>query len=153
MAAVRVRAGGRGIGFLVGSGFLFWGLEASGAASSEKAFGLTLKSAIEVCEPRGQRAYLSRLICADGRPPEFERIGSMGLRNEFPSGMSEKEKQRILNASMGMGRLEPGSLDHHVVDAYSVTCESGSSTVYLDMYHCDTPAPDVAPDGFSIQPD
>lgn len=59
--------------------------------------------------PAGQRAYLARLRCSDGRAPAFDRIGSMGAG---PYGS--------------------------IVDAYQVNCAGGSpasSVVHMDMYH------------------
>ncbi|HMO76382.1 MAG TPA: hypothetical protein PKD99_15330 [Sphingopyxis sp.] len=64
---------------------------------------------VRAAMPPGQRAYLSRLRCADGQKPEFERMGSMGIG---PFG--------------------------NIVDGYSVRCEGSepaSATVYMDMYH------------------
>jgi hypothetical protein len=59
--------------------------------------------------PQGQRAYLNRLRCSDGKRPKFSRLGSAGIS---PYG--------------------------NIVDLYSVTCKKGEpkeSEVYLDMYH------------------
>lgn len=64
---------------------------------------------VRAAMPPGQRAYLSRLRCADGQKPAFERIGSMGIS---PFG--------------------------NIVDGYSVRCEGSEpaeTTVYMDMYH------------------
>lgn len=59
--------------------------------------------------PPGQRAYLSRLRCADLSRPEFYRAGSAGIS---PYG--------------------------NIVDVYIVTCvgsEPAKSEIYIDMYH------------------
>ena len=57
--------------------------------------------------PRGERAYLSRLRCADGKAPAFNRIGSFG---KGPYG--------------------------HILDGYNVKCEDKDAvTVFMDMYH------------------
>ena len=57
--------------------------------------------------PRGERAYLSRLRCADGKAPAFNRIGSFG---KGPYG--------------------------HILDGYNVKCEDKDPvTVFMDMYH------------------
>lgn len=59
--------------------------------------------------PPGQRAYLSRLRCADLSRPEFYRAGSAGMS---PYG--------------------------NIVDVYIVTCadsEPAKSEIYIDMYH------------------
>ena len=58
--------------------------------------------------PPGQRAYLSRLRCADGKAPAFQRAGSMGA-GVFGS----------------------------IVDAYDVTCAGSTpakSVIIMDMY-------------------
>lgn len=58
--------------------------------------------------PQGQRDYLARLRCANGRAPEFERAGSMGL----------------------------GPYDK-IVDLYTLHCENGPvRQITMDMYHC-----------------
>ncbi|KQW86322.1 hypothetical protein [Brevundimonas sp. Root1279] len=67
------------------------------------------KNPVRANMPAGQREYLSRLRCADGRAPSASRIGSMGAG---PYGS--------------------------IVDAYAVICAGSSpaeSTVYMDMYH------------------
>jgi hypothetical protein len=59
--------------------------------------------------PQGQRAYLARLRCADGKAPKFFREGNFGI----------------------------GVYDN-IVDGYRVTCEGSepaSSLIYMDMYH------------------
>ncbi|MBP6749521.1 MAG: hypothetical protein KA144_07780 [Xanthomonadaceae bacterium] len=58
--------------------------------------------------PQGQRDYLARLRCANGRAPEFERGGSLGL----------------------------GPYDR-IVDLFTLHCENGPvRQVTMDMYHC-----------------
>ncbi len=57
--------------------------------------------------PRGERAYLNRLRCGDGKAPKFYRIGSFG---EGPYG--------------------------NILDGYSVKCgEADAVTIFMDMYH------------------
>lgn len=59
--------------------------------------------------PTGQRAYLARLRCEDGRAPQFFRMGSFGLG---PYG--------------------------RILDGYSVSCAGDPDTnhqVFMDMYH------------------
>jgi hypothetical protein len=57
--------------------------------------------------PRGERAYLNRLRCADGKAPAYHRIGSFGLG---PYG--------------------------NIIDGYNVKCEDKDPvTVFMDMYH------------------
>ena len=78
---------------------------------------------VRVGGPGGQRAYLSRLRCEDGRYPEFERIGSMGVG---PWG--------------------------YIVDGYSVVCASGQkATIFMDMYHSRHQEDRTVP-GFTIEP-
>ena len=81
------------------------------------------KNPVRVGGPAGERAYLARLRCEDGRYPEFEREGSTGLG---PYG--------------------------YIMDIYSVNCASGQkASVFMDMYHStiqeDRPVP-----GFTIEP-
>jgi hypothetical protein len=62
---------------------------------------------VRVGGPAGERAYLARLRCEDGRYPEFEREGSAGIG---PWG--------------------------YILDVYSVNCASGQkASVFMDMYH------------------
>jgi hypothetical protein len=75
--------------------------------------------------PQGQRAYLERLRCSDGRAPEFNRIGNFGV-----------------------------GVYGNIVDGYNVDCgtaEPGRAQVFMDMYHRgyveDRPVP-----GFTIIP-
>lgn len=59
--------------------------------------------------PEGQRAYLQRLRCANGRAPSFRRIGSDGE-----------------------------SIYGNILDLYEVNCrraEPGRVDVFIDMYH------------------
>ena len=57
--------------------------------------------------PRGERAYLNRLRCADGKAPAYHRIGSFGIG---PYG--------------------------NILDGYNVKCEEKEPvTVFMDMYH------------------
>jgi hypothetical protein len=64
---------------------------------------------VRVTMPQGQRLYLSRLRCSDGKAPEFYRQGNVG----------------------------PGPFGN-IVDLYKVSCpgaEPLESDVYMDMYH------------------
>lgn len=112
-------------------------------------YGKTREQAIEVCRPDGQRAYLARLVCPDQSHPKFVRFGSVGPRNELPADMRPDEalKRRIEDR---FAPLAEGAIDHHVVDGYTVTCGTNETQLYLDLYHCHTPPPDVAPEGFTI---
>ncbi|WP_416462546.1 hypothetical protein [Sphingomonas sp. VDB2] len=70
--------------------------------------------------PEGQRAYLSRLRCADGKAPAFARGGSVGM-----------------------------GVFGYIVDVYGVTCPgSQAEQVYIDMYH--RHREDSAPPGFTM---
>ncbi|MBX7491913.1 hypothetical protein K3163_01675 [Qipengyuania sp. 1NDW9] len=67
------------------------------------------KNPVRASRPQGQRAYLSRLRCADLSRPEFTRAGNVGMG---PFG--------------------------NIVDAYVVTCadsEPAERTIHMDMYH------------------
>jgi len=59
--------------------------------------------------PRGQRAYLNRLRCDDGKSPSYGRVGSMGV-----------------------------GIYGQIVDGYEVICEGSEpakTMVIMDMYH------------------
>ena len=78
---------------------------------------------VRVGGPGGQRAYLARLRCEDGRYPEFERAGSVGVG---PWG--------------------------YIMDAYSVNCASGQKAmVFMVMYHSRHREERTVP-GFTIEP-
>jgi len=75
--------------------------------------------------PRGQRAYLDRLRCADGTAPSYSRVGSMGAG---PYGS--------------------------IIDGYEVICAGGEpadSIIMIDMYHPGH-VEKAAPKGFTIVP-
>lgn len=75
--------------------------------------------------PEGQRAYLSRLRCADGRAPAFQRMGSYGAG---PYGS--------------------------IIDGYEVLCAGSSparSEIFIDMYHATHVEAAPVP-GFTIVP-
>lgn len=83
-------------------------LEQAIAEASRYPLG-SRENPVRAARPQGQRAYLSRLRCADLSRPEFTRAGNVGLG---PFG--------------------------NIVDAYVVRCEGGepaSRTIYMDMYH------------------
>ena len=78
------------------------------------------RNPVRVEMPRGQRAYLAALRCADGATPSFERGGSTGVG---PYG--------------------------YMLDVYAVTCPGKEPvSVYMDMYH-DQPETQPVP-GFTI---
>ena len=75
--------------------------------------------------PGGQRAYLNRLRCADGKRPAFFRVGSFG------AGPYER-----------------------IIDGYEVTCKGSTpetSMVFMDMYHPGHKEAAAVP-GFTIEP-
>ncbi len=75
--------------------------------------------------PGGQRAYLNRLRCADGKRPAYFRVGSFGL----------------------------GVYDR-IIDGYEVTCKDSTpekAMIYMDMYHPGHKEPAAVP-GFTIEP-
>lgn len=128
------------------------------AAANPKSRGKTSKStdgnngssrltAINVCDPRGQRDYLSRLRCPDGRAPRVERIGSVGPRND---PKTERENQLMMEQTLEMKKVEAGEKDFHVVDEYSAACTEVRHSIFLDMYHCGEPEPGAAPKGFTL---
>lgn len=47
--------------------------------------------------------------------------------------------------------LQPGELDHHVVDGYEVNCGAARRVLFMDMYHCNSAPPDGAPPGFTLK--
>jgi hypothetical protein len=110
-------------------------------------YGESQGTAIEVCHPDGERAYLARLVCPNGAPATFDRLGTYGPRNELPSDKPLSEQV----ASARRDPLEPGEVDYHVVDGYEVACGTSKRLLYLDMYHCHQPAPTQAPPGYSLK--
>ena len=110
--------------------------------------GDTKATAIEVCMPPGQRAYLNRLLCADGSKPSYFRVGNFGPRNEVPPNLSDEDQARLM-----LGKLQPGDPDLHIVDGYQVSCGETKRMVYMDMYHCKQAPPTAVPAGFGKQAD
>lgn len=78
------------------------------AIAAAEAFSLGSKeNPVRENMPQGQRAYLSKLRCANGDAPKFERGGSAG---ESPYG--------------------------YMMDVYEVSCSDAESvSIYMDMYH------------------
>jgi tetratricopeptide (TPR) repeat protein len=67
----------------------------------------SIKNPVRAFRPAGQREYLRRLRCPDGKPPKFERQGSIG---RGPYG--------------------------NILDMYDVKCESiPPISIAMDMYH------------------
>lgn len=131
---------------------LLW---AAGAAKPEKEPtkapagdpGSTPATALNVCTPDGETAYLARLRCPDGRAPKFERSGSVGPRRD---PQTKQEEDLMSKHAIEMAKVKPGEPDFHILDAFEVTCADGKHEVFLDMYHCGEPEPTVAPKGFTL---
>jgi hypothetical protein len=113
--------------------------------------GESKQTAIEVCKPAGERAYLSRLVCSTGQSPTFKRVGSIGSRNEIPNSLSAEQQKVLLDKLLRYTPLQPGEPDYHVIDGYEVVCGEEKRIVFLDMYHCDQPPPSAAIRGFTIR--
>lgn len=78
------------------------------------------------------------------------RAGSVGPRTPIPPDLSEAAADKLLRDNMAMKPLRAGAADHHWIDAYTVTCGSADTTLFMDMYHCSSEPPDFAPTGFDI---
>lgn len=84
--------------------------------------GLSEYNPVRVNGPRGQREYLSRLICPNGQAvTAFSRVGSVG---SGPYGS--------------------------ILDLYEIDCGNKTYSVYMDMYHPNYKE-DRPIDGFTIQ--
>ncbi len=115
-------------------------------------WGESKASAIEVCKPEGQRAYLDQLVCSDGSSPAYRRVGSFGSRNEVPKNLTKEQEADLLQALFTGRALRPGEKDHHIVDGYELSCGQSKRMVYMDMYHCNSAPPKQAPAGFTLRP-
>lgn len=103
--------------------------------------------------PAGQRAYLSRLICAGGLAPEYRRVGSFGPRSNIPNDLTQDQQKALLDRLRGAIPPQPGEPDYHIVDGYELACGAEKRIIYMDMYHCGQPTPAEAPHGFSLRPE
>lgn len=77
--------------------------------SSKKISGAlgTKTNPVRCDDPKGERQYLNRLRCPNGKPPKYSRIGSFGFG---PYG--------------------------NILDGYRVECEGrDEAVVFMDMYH------------------
>ncbi|MEJ8849283.1 hypothetical protein [Variovorax rhizosphaerae] len=108
-------------------------------------------SAIEVCKPSGQRAYLDRLQCTDGSIPAYRRVGSFGGRNELPANLTKEQQIAQLERNFSGAALKPGETDYHVIDGYEVSCGPVKRMIYMDMYHCNQAPPAEIPSGFQLR--
>lgn len=109
---------------------------------------MSIATAVEVCRPQGQRAYLRRLRCPDGSTPTFSRGGS-GQSRTLPK--TPEEEKLVAEQMFRQGPLKPGEPDYHIIDYYDVRCGDRTTTVIMDMYHCAQPEPTQAPPGFTIE--
>ena len=125
---------------------------AAPAEPVSSGLGLSKATAIEVCRPLGERAYLNQLQCADGERPKYRRVGSFGPRTATPPPSSDAEAKAQLKRALSAKTLRPGEPDIHVVDGYEVVCSDGKHMIYMDMYHCEQPPPSEAPPGFRLRP-
>ena len=108
--------------------------------------GLDRETALEVCKPPGEHAYLKRLRCTDGSTPTYSRRGSVGTRHPATEG----DEERMLAQMDAQHSLSPGEIDLHILDLYDVVCPEKVYSLFLDMYHCRQPTPDVAPLGLAL---
>jgi hypothetical protein len=111
--------------------------------------GESKTTAIEVCRPQGQHAYLNRLQCSDGSTPSYSRIGNVGERSDVPKKPA-KEPESIIFTEY-LITLKPGEADYHIVDKYELSCGSVKRIIFMDMYHCIQSAPTEAPSGFKLR--
>lgn len=74
--------------------------------------GATRETAVAVCMPAGERAWIEARRCADGTAPVYARVGSVGA-----------------------------GPDGHILDLYEVKCPEKSWEVFMDMYHCEDEDP------------
>ena len=94
--------------------------------------------------PAGQRAYLDRLRCPNGKPPHYKRIGNFGIGpyGTIIDGYSVIcEKKQMVDSYPDMKTA--------VKDALRPNTQNKSTTLYLDMYHPDI-TEERAPEGFMI---
>ena len=81
------------------------------------------KNPVRVNMPPGERSYLDRLRCADGRTPQYNRSGSVGT-----------------------------GVYGNILDLYAVQCTGSTpdeSAIYMDMYFADHVETNAVP-GFTI---
>ena len=99
-------------------------LDRSVAIAAARPLG-SQKNPVRAEMPMGERAYLARLRCSDGKVPQFQRRGSTG---SSPYG--------------------------NIMDIYDVNCGEaapGRVEVYMDMYHRGYTERQPVP-GFTILP-
>jgi hypothetical protein len=94
--------------------------------------GRSRESAVEVCLPPGEKAFLEAWRCPDGVQPHQHRIGSIGSRNQ----PIDPNDPRLLLQMDPERPLEKGEPDFHIVDAVEMRCPGATYTLFVDMYHC-----------------
>jgi hypothetical protein len=109
--------------------------------------GISRTAAIEVCGPNGEHAYFDRLTCPDGNLVKYEQIGMRGRRND-PASKGEEEAARY--QALTSVPIPNGQRDFHMLDEYTVECTAGTTTLYVDRYHCPDPTDQRPPRGFSF---
>lgn len=114
------------------------------AMADDGSWGLQQGNPVPVCQPPGQRAWLQQLRCADGSALSWRRIGSIGTRTPMPADFPIATLEKYMSGEP----LADGEVDYHMVDGYQVDCGGKVQQLYLDMYHCELPAPQRAPAGF-----
>ena len=135
------------------SGVTAVGSDAAGSAAGEELQegpGLSVTEAIEVCEARGQRNYLSKLVCPDNSHPTFRRVGSFGTRDPYPGDLPPEKADEILLRLIRDPTLKPGEPHFHMVDGYEVECPGRRTMIYMDMYHCGQELQPLVPPGFTL---
>ena len=123
---------------LLGAGFV------PPAMADDGSWGLQQGNPVPVCKPPGQHAWLQQLRCADGSALSWRRSGSVGTREPLPPGSPLPTPEKYASGEP----LAEGEVDYHMVDRYQVDCGGKVQQLYLDMYHCELPAPRRAPAGF-----
>ena len=118
----------------------------------EASLGRSKLSPIEFCRISGKEEYLARLVCESGDPIEVGQRGNVGPRTETKSNATQEEVREMIRRNLLYSTPATGEPDYHIVDVYPVKCGTRVRFVYLDMYHCDKPAPTNAPRGFKIRP-
>lgn len=110
-------------------------------------FGLVKELAVEVCYPPGEQEFLHRLRCPDGSAARQVDRGSVGTRTT----PRDPNDPRLLEQLDAGRKLRPGEPDFHVVDRFLLSCPDGDRTVFVDMYHCNQPPPEQAPEGMALR--
>ena len=114
------------------------------AVTAPPGFALSRKLAAEVCLPPGEKAWLGKLLCENGKPPIITRLGNFGTRTR----PADSNDPRILLQMDAEVRLKPGEPDLHMIEAVQAECGAQKYTIYIDEYHCSAqgqPPPELPP--------